>query len=140
MIEIIISILVGFFMLLGLGGVSQEVPPPMDNPPPVAEEVPGTFKSPTIIDDVQGLILESFPAQIVLQVSGSQPDGCEYPVIVTQRRDGNTVLVEIYREASAAAMCPMMLVPYNEGIKLDGTFEPGTYTIHVNDFTLEVTV
>jgi hypothetical protein len=37
-------------------------------------------------------------------------------------------------------MCPMILLEYNETIPLDGSFEPGTYTIHVNDFTLEVTV
>jgi hypothetical protein len=138
MIEIIISILVAFFMFLGVS--VQTVPPDIDQPPPLVEGAPGTFKSPTIIDDVQGRVLESLPARIVLEVSGSQPDGCEYPVIVTQRRDGNTVTVEIYRVASAAAMCPMMLVPYNESIYLDGMFAPGTYTIHVNDFTLEVKV
>jgi hypothetical protein len=141
-IEIIISILVGFFMFLGVSQ-SASVPPDIDRPP-VVEETPitdePTFESLTNIEDVQGIVLTSFPAQLVLQISGAQPDGCDYPVTVTQTREGNTVTVRIYRVMPLAAMCPMMLVTYNESIKLDGSFEPGTYTIHVNDYTLEVTV
>jgi hypothetical protein len=129
MIEIIIRILLGLLMFLGVS--EQAAPPPTSEP---------TFHSPTIIDNVQGVVLTSFPAQIVLQIDGSQPDGCEYPVIVEQTREGNTVTVEIYRDMPVAAACPMMVVPYNDSIKLDGVFEPGTYTIHVNNYTLEVTV
>lgn len=110
--------------------------PPVDVPQEAAE----TFRSPTIIDSVDAQILESFPAQIHLAVTGSQPDGCDYPVRVEQHRDGSTITVEIFREMPLAVMCPMMLLPYEDTIPLEGTFESGTYTIIVNDYTLEVTV
>lgn len=94
----------------------------------------------TTITDVQAMILKSYPAQINLVISGYQPDGCDIPVQVSQRREGNTVIVEIYRDLPQSVMCPAILREYNESLHLDGSFESGTYTIRVNDFTLEVTV
>jgi hypothetical protein len=71
-------------------------------------------------------------------VSGYQPDGCDLPVIVEQRRDGNTVYVDIYRELPPDVFCTMQLVPYNDTIKLDGDFESGSYQINVNGVIVEV--
>ncbi len=131
MIEIIIRILTAlFFLFFGISG--QAVPPPIDQEP--------TIHSQTSISDVQGMVLTSFPAQIVLQISGAQTDGCNYPVQITQTRSGNTVTLDIYREVPMSVMCPQVVLPYNDSIKLDGSFEPGTYTIHVNEYTLEVKV
>lgn len=94
----------------------------------------------TVIESVDALIMESFPAQISLNVSGYQPDGCEFPVLVEQTRDGNNVSVKVYRELPPDILCTMVLQPYNESIKLDGTFESGTYQIAVNGVVIEVTV
>lgn len=141
MAEIIIRVLI---LLLSLFlGVEQEVNPP---PPPIAVTVPPpaseeqTFRSLTVIESVDALLLESFPVQIHLQVSGYQPDGCDFPVQVEQRREGNEVFVEIYRDVPLAVMCPAMLVAYEGAVHLDGGFESGTYLIHVNDQTIEVTI
>ncbi len=130
--EGIIRLLIALFFLLT--GTRQSAEPPVAQVP---EEI---VQSATLIDSVQGIILESYPAQIRLVVSGSQPDGCDYPVIVEQHRDGNVITVSIYREVPANAICPMMLRPYNETIALEGAFESGTYTVHVNDYTLEVVI
>ena len=100
-----------------------------------------TFQAFHQIDDVEVLILESSPPQINLHVTGYQGDGCEYPVEVTQSRNGNTITVEIYRTMPLAAACPAIALVYDETISLDGDFEAGqTYTIIVNDFevTLEL--
>ena len=105
--------------------------------PPTGEE---TFRSHTVIDKVDALLLESFPVQIHLRVTGYQSDGCDYPVQVEQRREGNAVFVEIYRELPLAVACPAVLREYEATIALEGGFEPGTYTIHVNDQVIEVTV
>jgi inhibitor of cysteine peptidase len=86
------------------------------------------------------MLLESFPVQINLQVSGYQPDGCDFPVQVEQRRQGNEVFVDIYREVPLAVMCPAVVLPYEEIIPLEGGFESGTYTIHVNDQVVEVQI
>jgi len=57
-----------------------------------------------------------------------------------QHREGNRIRVRVFRELPLAAMCPMILVPYEATIPLEGGFESGTYTISVNDVTIEVTV
>jgi hypothetical protein len=94
----------------------------------------------TVIESADALIMESFPVQIALNVRGYQPDGCDYPVEVTQTREGNTVNVTIFRTMPMAVLCTMQLVPYEDTIQLEGGFEPGTYTINVNGVTIEVTV
>ncbi len=93
-----------------------------------------------VVESVDALLLESFPVQIQLQVRGYHPDGCEAPVQVEQRRDGNNVYVELYRVLPAAVMCPMVLQPLDRTVSLDGGFEPGTYTIDVNGVVIEVTI
>lgn len=94
-----------------------------------------TFRSPMIIDSVEVLLLESAPVQVVVNVRGSQPDGCEFPAITEEQRDGNAITLEIYREVPLAAMCPAVLVIYEDSINL-GTFEPGAYTVTVNGVTV----
>jgi hypothetical protein len=94
----------------------------------------------TVVEAVDALLLESLPVQITLHVTGYQPDGCEFPVLVEQRRDGNTVTVKIYRELPPDILCTMQLLPYDENIRLDGGFEPGEYTIDVNGFVVTVTI
>lgn len=95
-----------------------------------------TFRSPMIIDSVEVLLLESAPVQVVVNVRGSQPDGCEFPAVTEERRDGNAITLEIYREVPLAAMCPAVLVTYEDSINL-GMFEPGSYTVTVNGVTVE---
>ena len=95
-------------------------------------------RSLTVIEQVETAILESYPYQINLTVTGYQPDGCELPVLVEQSRAGNTVYVEIYRELPPDVFCTMQLVPYQETIKLEGGFESGTYQINVNGVIVEV--
>lgn len=129
--DILIRLLIILFVLV-FGGRETSVP--------TAPEPEINHHSPTQITDVQAMILKSFPAQINLTISGYQPDGCDFPVQVEQRREGNTVTLDIYRTMPMGVMCPMIVLPYNESIHLDGSFESGTYTIRVNDFTLEVTV
>ena len=93
-----------------------------------------------VVESVDALLMESFPVQITLQVSGYHPDGCDATVEVTQRRDGNQVFVEVYRVLPAAVMCPMVLRPLDETVRLEGGFEPGTYSIDVNGVVIEVTI
>ncbi|MEP7294068.1 MAG: hypothetical protein ABI835_19935 [Chloroflexota bacterium] len=128
--EGLIRILILLFLLL-TGRQEPTVPPPV---------VVETIRSATQIDSVEAVILESLPAQIDLVISGSQPDGCDFPVQVVQARNANSVTVEIFRDVPLGVMCPAMLREYHETIRLEGTFESGRYSIRVNDFELEVTV
>ncbi len=94
----------------------------------------------TNIHSVDVRILEIAPPRILLDVSGEHPDGCDYPVQVSQSREGNTVTVEVYRELPADVFCPMILKPYQDTISLDGRFEGGRYTINVNTHSQSVDI
>jgi hypothetical protein len=94
-------------------------------------------RSPHVIDDVQALVLESFPPQVILMASGYIPDGCTTETHIDTRREGNTVYVEVYRLLPVDAVCPAVIVDYRERIPL-GSFSPGTYTFEVNGVSLEV--
>lgn len=134
-IDLLIRLLIGFMMtfFFGVSSFSSGTP---------SEDRPGgdTYRSTTHINSVNVLVQESFPMQVQLEVTGEHADGCDYPVQVDQRREGNTVIVEVYREIPIDIMCPMILLPYNDTIQLDGTFEPGEYVFIVNDFVVEQTL
>ena len=85
-------------------------------------------------------VMESDPMQISLEVEGEHPDGCEYPVLVGQTRQGNTINIEVYREVPADVFCPMILKPYKGTISLDGAFETGAYTINVNSHSQAIDI
>lgn len=82
----------------------------------------------------------SKPIRINLDVEGEHPDGCEYPVIIDQSRSENTVDIEVYREVPADVVCPMILQPYRGSIIVEGSFEPGEYTINVNSHSQAVSI
>jgi hypothetical protein len=137
----------GFMM--AAGGVVMPVAPAtsapvMATPTPTPSMLPTpegegeTFRSPTVIESVDALILESFPMQLQLRVTGYQPDGCDFPVQVEQSIVGTTITVNIFRSVPLAVICPAMILTYDETIAIEGTFTGGIYTIIVNDFTTQV--
>lgn len=130
--------IMAFLMMLasffGCGIMDEVLPtePPMDDSP--------TFQSYVVVTSADALILESFPPQVTITVTGYHSDGCNYPAIVDQRQEGNHFTVEIYREVPLAAMCPAVQVDYEVSIPL-GTFEEsGTYTVDINGYLIEFTV
>ncbi|MBI1258698.1 MAG: hypothetical protein GC204_14615 [Chloroflexi bacterium] len=130
--EVLIRMLIAVFVLIfGLARQPQAAPSPDEN---------AFSRSVTLIENVTANVLPTDPAQIELNVTGYQPNGCEYPVLVDQQREGSRISVSIYRELPADIMCTAMLLDYNDTIHLDGTFAPGTYSVSVNDTQIEVTV
>ena len=104
------------------------------------QEVSESDKVLTNIFRVDVNVSGSQPARINLEVEGEHPDGCEFPVIVGQSRQGNTIDVEVFREVPVDVACPMILKPYSGTISLDGGFDPGEYTINVNAHSQAVRV
>ncbi len=85
-----------------------------------------------VMTNINGVDVTVAGERISLAIEGEHPDGCDYPVQVDQRRDGNTVKVDVYREVPADVFCPMILQPYQATIQLEGSFAAGSYTINVN--------
>ena len=79
-------------------------------------------------------VLESWPAQVIVEVSGELPDPCHelwWEVAV----DGNTYDVEVWSvslPSDSEMACAMVIVPFTENIPLGGGFVDDAYTIIVN--------
>ncbi|MGF1507690.1 MAG: hypothetical protein ACFB51_21560 [Anaerolineae bacterium] len=96
-----------------------------------------------IIDSGEATILESFPVQVTVIVTGSLQDGCTtIDTVEVEPLEDMTFDVNITTVRPADAVCTEALVPFEETISLpvEG-LEAGEYTVEVNDttetFTLE---
>ena len=94
------------------------------------------------VEEIEIVILESFPVQIHVIASGNLPDPCTEISEVLQEREGNTFFVTIKTHRSPG-FCIQVLTPFEEIIPLDVYGLPaGTYTVDVNGlqgtFDLEV--
>jgi hypothetical protein len=114
-------------LFLGTTSTVQTTPPPPE----------ATFQIDAVIESVDPLILESYPMQLQLHITGYQ-DGCDYPTLVEQTVTGDKIYIHIYREVPLAVACPAIAVPYDETIAIDGAFTGGTYNIVVNTFITQV--
>lgn len=105
---------------------------------PEETKVKAADKVLTNIHSVDIRVMESYPMRMSLEVRGEHPDGCDFPVHVSQTRQDNAITVEVYREIPSDVFCPMILRPYEDVIHLDGDFDFGSYSIRVNDHTQSI--
>ena len=144
-LDFLMALLLFLLGALGLSDISQpDSPQPADitnqTAPGKEDKVGETERIMTNIFQVEVTVMESWPMQIMLDVSGEHPDGCDLPVQVAQRRDGNNIQVEVYRELPYEIVCPMILRPYSDNIMLEGRFESGEYSISVNAHTQSIDI
>jgi inhibitor of cysteine peptidase len=81
--------------------------------------------------------------QVHAAVKGDFPDACTSIGTVNQRREGNTIYVELMTTRPADMACAQVITPFEHNIPLDVVGLPaGTYTVDVNGvtetFTLDV--
>ncbi|MDA0525025.1 protease inhibitor I42 family protein [Methanococcoides alaskense] len=91
-----------------------------------------------IVDDVQIMVMESFPLQISVTVIGNLPDGCttidEENIEVVNTGNGFDIALKTKRPKDLA--CTQALVPFEVNIPLDVYgLEKGVYTVDVNGVT-----
>lgn len=96
-----------------------------------------------IVEDLQIMILESFPVQVRVIIRGSLPDGCTSIKEINPVRDGDSFNIHIITQRPAEAMCTEALVPFEESASLDVYGLPaGNYTVQAGEqttsFTLDV--
>ena len=80
--------------------------------------------------DVQ--VRESFPVQAAINVDGVIGDGCTRLDRIEQSRSGNTVSVRLIGFHTGDPICTMLAQVYRDNVGLQGTFDPGEYTVDVN--------
>ena len=94
------------------------------------------------VEEIEIVILESFPVQVHVIAKGNLPDPCTEISEVLQEKEGNTffIIIKTYR---SPGFCIQVLAPFEEIIPL-GVYGllAGTYTVNVNGvqatFGLEV--
>jgi len=117
--------------------VSSSGPTPAAEAPVIATPEVSNFtygKAP--VENIELLILESFPVPVQAVVRGNLPNGCtEIDEVAVQQEDSN-FQVELITRQPATGACTEALVPYQETIPLDVAALPaGEYTVNVNGTT-----
>jgi inhibitor of cysteine peptidase len=84
------------------------------------------------VDEIDILILESFPVQIHVIARGNLPDPCTEISEVLQEKEGDTFFITI-KTYRSPGFCIQVLAPFEEIIPLDVYGLPaGAYTVDVN--------
>lgn len=94
---------------------------------------------------VEGLsidILESYPVQVRVNLSGHLPDGCTKIREIRSSRDGNTFTIQVITKTLGGdVMCTMALVPFQESIDLEVEGLPaGKYTVRYGGLSASFTL
>lgn len=86
------------------------------------------------VSDAQLLIMESYPVQISLSVSGELPTPChEFRYEISQPDAENQIFIEIYSLVEPGQVCVEVLEPFAENISVPVADLPdGVYTVYVN--------
>lgn len=116
---------------------------PVASPKEPAAPIPGTDYSPQPGDqaliraevDVQSAqirIMESYPVQIGLDLSGALPTPChKLRIAVDEPGEMNRINVDVYAVVEPGEMCIQVLEPFQVSLNL-GSFPSGNYSIWVN--------
>ena len=112
------------YVLLALDGDDT-----VDSKPPYAiDDLP--------IQNVTVAILESFPPQVNLLIEGYLTDGCTTLHETAERRDGNTIHVQITTKRPKDFFCAAVVTEIQPVVAL-GFFDPGMYKVIVNGVEVE---
>lgn len=84
------------------------------------------------LDSAELLILESYPVQVNLYLSGNLPTPChQLRVRVNDPDTENRIFVDVYSMSNPDTMCVQVLEPFDTTFSL-GSFAPGHYEVYVN--------
>jgi inhibitor of cysteine peptidase len=86
------------------------------------------------VNNAQLLIMESFPVQVALDVSGDLPTPChEFQYEISSPDAENQIHIEIFSMVEPGQVCIEVLEPFSENISLPVSDLPdGVYTVFVN--------
>ena len=84
------------------------------------------------VEEIEIIILESFPVQVFVKASGYLPNPCIEIDTITQKREGNDFYITI-KTLPLSDICIPMITSFEEVISLEVYGLPaGTYTVDVN--------
>jgi len=144
-----IALLVLALPLAGCRMPGGDFPKPEDPtaapPTPVTVTDPDALSGPATVEEIDVILMESFPIQVAVLVKGYLPDGCTLIDQVRSRfePESDRFVIEITTVRDADAACTEAIVPFEERVPLDVYGLPaGTYFVDANgvvdSFTFDV--
>jgi hypothetical protein len=97
----------------------------------------GFKRSEAPIDGLDVAVMESYPAQYMVQIKAGLPNGCAEKAGYEASQSGTTITVKVYNASpSAGGICTMIYGMYDLNLNLGSGFVSGqVYTVNVNDQT-----
>ena len=114
----------------------------VDNlPPQQGEDVKFSYGSAATVESLDVQIMESFPVQVSVTLTGYLPDGCTEIYEINAPRDGQTFTIEVVTRRPVDLACTMAIVPFEETVSLDVAGLPaGEYTVVKGEFSATFTL
>ena len=91
------------------------------------------------IAQIEVLLAESDPVQVIVEVNGWLPDSCTAHHETHQAQEGNTITIQITTIRPRDLACATVVTEYQEQIFI-GTLPVGDYTVRVNSMEQEFRV
>lgn len=88
-------------------------------------------RSPAYVNDVEIVLLESYPVQVRAIVQGDLPTPCHQLDWEVSDPEDDRIELEVYSTFDPEAVCAQVLEPFEETIDV-GSFETGEYVLVVN--------
>lgn len=112
---------------------SESAPTAAPSGTPVAGVADGLLRDQAQVQQVDIFLLESFPVQVRVQVSGVLPDACTGIETISSERQDTTFLITLTSVRPADAACAAVETPFTESVPLDVVGLPaGVYLVVVN--------
>jgi len=91
-------------------------------------------KGPVYVSSAELLIMESFPVQVRLHITGDLPTPCHsFHAEVSEPDTQNRIDVTAYSLYNPNLMCAQMLQPFDESVSVPMSGQAdGTYTVYLN--------
>ena len=110
--------------------------------PDEVEDVKYSYGSTATIESMDVQIMESFPVQVSVTLTGYVPDGCTEIYEINAPRDGQIFDIEVVTRRPLDVACTQAIVPFEETVSLDVEgLSAGEYTVELGEmsqtFTLE---
>jgi inhibitor of cysteine peptidase len=127
-----VGFLVAAMALTGCVPATETGNPPVVTYPPTDQ---------AYVDNVDVLILESFPVQVRVMIQGNLPDACSVISDVKQTRSGSIFTIDLIVTRDPLAKCAQVLTPFEQSVGLDVDGLPaGTYSVEVEGVTTSFTL
>ncbi len=132
-----VQAVIGFILLVSMllaacGGQTTPTPFGPDEPPGNNYE---NILGSVYISEANLMVMESYPIQVALNISGELPTPCHTVRAIVTPPDGDMEFhIQIYSEAKADEVCIQVLQPFSENVSLPlQGLADGTYSVWLND-------